>query len=66
MKVPLQDWAEMHYSPAPSIWVLRRWVREGQIYPTPEKVGSSYYVQKDARRLTSSRPSLVDRLTSAA
>lgn len=65
MKILLSDWASRHYSPAPSTWVLRKWVRAGQIYPTPEKVGSSYYVDESARRQLSQRPSLVDRLRTA-
>ncbi len=65
MKIPLGDWAARHYSPAPSAWVLRKWVREGQIYPAPEKVGSSYYVEEDAHRMTMERSSLVDRLRAA-
>jgi predicted site-specific integrase-resolvase len=62
VKVPLQDWAEMHYKPAPSAWVLRKWVREGEIYPPPEKVGVSYYVETHAKRINAQRPTLLDRL----
>lgn len=65
MKIPLADWAARHYSPAPSTWVLRKWVRAGQIHPKPEKVGSAYYVDESAERKTTARPSLVDRLRAA-
>lgn len=65
MKILLTDWAARHYSPAPSIWVLRKWVRDGEIYPAPEKVGSAYYVEDTARRQLSPRPSLVERLRAA-
>lgn len=65
MKILLADWAARQYSPAPSTWVLRKWVRGGQIYPAPEKVGSAYYVDEAARRQLSQRPSLVDRLRTA-
>ena len=60
-RIPLNAWAAQHYSPAPSPHVLRRWAREGQIWPAPEKVGKSYYVREDARRQTAHQ-SLVDRL----
>lgn len=62
MKVTLQEWAEANYRPAPSMWVLRKWVRAGEIVPAPEKAGKTYYVEETARRVTSSRPSLVSRL----
>lgn len=26
-KIPLADWAAMHYDPPPSAWTLRQWVR---------------------------------------
>ena len=60
--VPLPDWASLHYSPPPSAWVLRRWAREGEIYPPPERVGHVWYVREDARRLTAPRASVVERL----
>lgn len=67
MKIPLKDWAATRYSPCPSSWVLRRWVREGQIYPPPEMVGSAYYVDESATRMLPNQPSsLVDRLKQAA
>lgn len=65
MKIPLCDWASKHYSPPPSNWTLRRWAREGRIYPAPEKVGKSYYVEEDAQLLTEQQPSLVSRLRAA-
>lgn len=63
-KILLADWAAAHYNPAPSMWTLRQWVRDGQIYPPPEKVGRAYYVAKDARRTVNDGPrlSLVQRL----
>lgn len=65
MKIKLEDWAAKHYNPAPSLFVLRKWCREGEIFPTPEKVGRTYYVEHNARRQTvgSARVSLVDRMT---
>ena len=61
-RIPLCDWAATLYSPPPSLWVLRQWARQGEIYPPPERVGRSYYVREDARRQTEARPSLVSRL----
>jgi hypothetical protein len=64
-KVPLTKWASDRYDPAPSAWVLRKWVRQGEIFPPPELVGKAYYVDENARRQTGERPSLVDRLRAA-
>lgn len=55
-KIPLADWAALHYDPPPSVWTLRQWVRSGQIVPAPEKVGKGYYVSADAQRITDSTP----------
>lgn len=69
MKITLRKWAEQNYTPAPSNWVLRSWVREGQIYPPPEMVGNSYYIEDTARRIApenAQRLSLVERLKRAA
>jgi integrase len=32
-KIPLTEWASRQYQPAPSLWVLRQWARQGQIWP---------------------------------
>ncbi len=63
MKIPLTEWAARNYDPAPSAWVLRKWVREGQIYPPPERVGCGYYVSETARRQVAGRLSLVERIS---
>lgn len=65
MKITLQKWAETHYSPAPTPWVLAKWRRAGQIHPLPEKVGREWYVEESAERMTFERPraSLVDRIS---
>lgn len=67
MKVPLSIWAARRYDPTPSDWVLRKWARNGEIFPPPELVGKTYYVDENARRQVgdTGRPSLVDRLTAA-
>lgn len=67
-KIMLSEWAARHYSPAPSAFVLRQWVRKGEIVPAPELVGRAYYVEDTARRIVAgrpARPSLVERLTAA-
>ena len=64
-KIPLTTWAAHHYSPPPSPWVLRRWCRDGEITPAPERVGREWYVREDARRVTAPASSLVQRLRAA-
>ena len=66
MKILLSDWAARNYSPPPSAWTLRAWIRKGQIYPPPELVGSSYYVSEDARRQLSPRPTVLQRMKAVA
>lgn len=51
-KIPLSLWASRRYDPPPSMWVLRQWVRKGEIYPPAEMVSKVYYVSENARRLT--------------
>lgn len=63
MKITVRAWAALNYDPPPSAWVLRKWVRDGEISPAPEKVGREYYVEESAIRIVPGRPpSLVDRL----
>lgn len=62
MKILLAAWAAKMYDPPPSPWVLRKWVREGQIFPPPERVGHTYYVDEDARRQTGQPLTLVEKL----
>jgi hypothetical protein len=52
MKILLSEWAKRRYDPPPSDWVLRKWVRQGEIYPAPELVGKAYYVDEKAIRQT--------------
>lgn len=56
MKILLADWAARNYTPPPSDFVLRRWCRQGEIYPAPEKVGRDWYVDQTARRITGAEP----------
>lgn len=69
--IKLSAWAAARYDPPPSDWVLRRWARDGEITPAPERVGRDWYVRVDARRINPNAPaaplaSLVDRLRGAA
>lgn len=61
-RIPLPTWAAANYSPPPSLWVLRKWARNGEIWPAPERVGRDWYVREDAKRQTGERASLVSRL----
>lgn len=65
-RIPLAAWAAARYDPPPSAWVLRRWCRDGEIVPAPERVGRDWYVPADARRVTAPAASLVARLRNAA
>lgn len=56
MKILLSDWAARRYDPPPSSFVLRKWCRDGEIYPPPEKVGREWYVDANARRLSGATP----------
>ena len=51
-KIPVATWAAQHYDPPPSAWVLRKWCRQGDIWPPAERVGKEWYVREDARRLS--------------
>ncbi|HKK06538.1 MAG TPA: excisionase [Gammaproteobacteria bacterium] len=55
-QIPLQDWAERHFDPPPSIRTLRRWARQGRIAPAPELVGREYRVREDAAYVPPQRP----------
>lgn len=64
--ITLEAWGKANYDPPPSMWTLRRWARDGEIHPMPEKVGKFYYVREDARRLTGAADDLVSRLQATA
>lgn len=64
-KILATDWAARTFDPPPSIWTLRRWLREGRVSPRPVKVGKYWYVEESARLVEEERPSLVDRLRAA-
>lgn len=44
----LQEWARATYSRPPSLSTLRRWAREGRIYPCPELHGKEYKLHPDS------------------
>lgn len=49
MKITLTEWGRKHYSPSPSIRILRSWASTGQINGA-EKVGTCYMVEENAVR----------------
>ncbi|WP_410733836.1 excisionase [Citrobacter portucalensis] len=51
----LQEWASRVYETPPSLSTLRRWAREGRIYPAPEIHGKEYKVSPDAIYVSSSK-----------
>lgn len=63
----LEVWAAKRYNPAPSLFTLRQWARDGEFWPPAEKVGRVWMVLESAKRLSSSAPglTLVDRLRQA-
>ena len=46
--VSLVTWADKYYDNPPSIGTLRRWARNGNIYPPPDLQGREYQVDPDA------------------
>jgi len=44
----LQEWASATYTHPPSLSTLRRWVREGRIYPCPQLHGKEYKLTPDS------------------
>ena len=54
----LQEWANTTYSTPPSLSTLRRWAREGRIFPAPELHGKEYKVQPGATYVDPSKKHL--------
>jgi hypothetical protein len=50
-KVSLEKWGESNFDPPPKLSTLRKWAREGFIFPAPLKHGRSYYVELSAQYL---------------
>lgn len=52
-EVPLEEWASAKFGEhAPHICTLRRWARDGKIYPAPRKVGRDWLVRPHADYVT--------------
>jgi predicted site-specific integrase-resolvase len=50
VKTTLEKWAAAQYGDSrPSAQTLRRWVRQGRIFPVPQKHGRTYFVEETAR-----------------
>lgn len=50
MKTTLPKWAAAQFgADAPSVQTLRRWCRDGKLFPIPEKNGRSYFIEETAR-----------------
>ena len=48
-RIPLESWIERHYPvKPPGIRTVRRWAREGKLYPPPIRHGRAYYIPADA------------------
>lgn len=55
-RIALQTWARLTYGDdAPSVKTLRRWAREGKIWPQPVKHGRSYFVDPSAEYVATRR-----------
>ncbi|HHL2824712.1 TPA: excisionase [Citrobacter murliniae] len=54
----LQEWASEVYASPPSLSTLRRWAREGRIYPAPKLHGKEYKVSPDAVYVDPSKKNL--------
>ena len=54
----LLEWANSTYPTPPSLSTLRRWAREGRIFPAPELHGKEYKVQPDAIYVDPSKKNL--------
>lgn len=60
----LQEWASATYTQPPSLPTLRRWVREGRIYPCPEGHNKEYKLKSDAIYRDPRKSRMVCRLAS--
>jgi hypothetical protein len=52
-EITLEEWASEKFGErAPHIGTLRRWARDGKIYPAPRKVGRDWLVRPHADYVT--------------
>jgi hypothetical protein len=61
MKLTIEEWIALNYSGGPTVSTVRRWCRDGLLYPAPIKEGRSYYLLPNSR-YTPPKPSLIQRL----
>jgi len=66
MKILLTEWAARNYSPPPTTRLLKAWVRTGQIYPSPERVGRTWMVDEKSTRMPITEFHNVDKLSERA
>ena len=53
MLIDLQTWIDRTYGANPPVLrTVRRWCRQGKIFPPPQKHGRNYYVEENARYCT--------------
>ena len=53
----VDEWIALRYAQrGPAVRTVHRWIREGLIYPAPEKHGRAYYLHPDARYVDPANP----------
>lgn len=63
--IKLETWAQLQYgNDAPDPRTLRRWARNGHLYPPAEQHGKSWYVSPTAKYSAPTTGSLLDRMRS--
>lgn len=62
MKIRLDNWLALNFSPPPAITTARLWIKQGKIFPTPVKIGRSYYLEESATFQSGQRPTLANRI----
>jgi predicted site-specific integrase-resolvase len=61
--IKLETWAHTQYGDdAPDPRTLRRWAREGHLYPPAEQHGKCWYVAPDAKYSAHNSGSIIDRM----
>jgi prophage antirepressor-like protein len=63
--MPLTEWAAQQSTRPPSPRTLRRWVRNGNIYPRPRKLGAKYVVSPNARYVDPTDPNYLEEVAAA-
>jgi predicted site-specific integrase-resolvase len=59
MKITLNEWADLTFGKIkPSLRTMRRWVSEGKLKPSAEKIGRTLYVTPETRFVGMSRGEL--------